>query len=50
MEITYAMVENLSIIHDNVCKPINTKCDPKTYHSDIKYHTTLNIIFSVVLP
>ena len=24
------------------------KCHPKSYHRDIKYHTTLNIIFSVV--
>ena len=27
---------------------IHKKCHLKNYHSDIKYHMTLNIIFSVV--
>jgi len=27
---------------------IHKKCHPKSYHRDIKYHITLNIIFSVV--
>ena len=39
---------NSSIIHDNFCELIHKKCDPKSYHSDIKYHMPLNIIFSVV--
>ena len=36
-----------STIHDNICKFIHKKCHPKSYHSDIKYHMTLNMIFSV---
>ena len=27
---------------------IHKKCHPESYHSDIEYHMTLNIIFSVV--
>ena len=34
-------------IHDNISSLIH-KCHPKSYHSNIKYHTTRNIIFSVV--
>jgi hypothetical protein len=37
-----------SIIHDAICSLIHHKCHPKSYHSDIKYHMTLNIILSVV--
>ena len=32
----------------NICSLIHDKCHPKSYHSDVKYHTTINIIFSVV--
>ena len=35
---------NTSII---MISPILKKCHPKSYSSDIEYHTTLNIIFSV---
>ena len=38
---------NSSIIHDSICKLIHKKCHLKSYYSDIKYHTTLKIIFSV---
>jgi hypothetical protein len=38
---------NSSIIHDNNCSLIHKKCHPKSYHSDLKYHMTINIIFSV---
>ena len=37
---------NSSIIHGNVCSLIHKKCHPKSCHSDIKYHMTLNIVFS----
>ena len=37
---------NSSIIHDNICSLVH-KCNLESYHSDIKYHMTLNIIFSV---
>ena len=40
---------NSSITHDSVCSLIQKKCHPNSYHGDIKYHMTLNIIFSVVL-
>ena len=33
---------------DNICKPIHKKCHQKEYQHDIKYHMTLNTIFSVV--
>ena len=33
--------------HDNICSLIHKKCHPKSYHNDIKWHMTLNIIFSV---
>ena len=36
------------IIHDNICPLIHNKWHPESYHSGIKYHITLNIIFSVV--
>ena len=39
---------NSSIIHDNIYSLIHKKCHPDSYHSDIIYHMTLNIIFSVV--
>ena len=39
---------NSSIIHDDICSLIHIKCHPRSYYSDIKYHMTLNIIFSVV--
>ena len=39
---------NSSIVHDIICKFIHKKCHLKSYHSDIKYHMTLNIKFSVV--
>ena len=39
---------NSSIVHDNICSLIHEKCHPKSYHVDIKYHMTLNIIFSVI--
>ena len=38
---------NPSIIHDVLCSLIHKKCHPKSYHNDIKWHMTLNIIFSV---
>ena len=31
------------------CSLLHKKCHLKRYHSDIKYHMILNIIFSVVL-
>ena len=39
---------NSSIIHDNMCPFIHKKCPLRSYHGDIKYHMTLNTIFSVV--
>ena len=38
----------ISLIHDNICSLIRKKCHPKSYHGDIKYHMTLNIIFTVL--
>ena len=40
---------NSSIIHDSICSLIHKKRHPKHYHGDIKYHMTLNIIFTVVI-
>ena len=40
---------NSSIIHDNICSLICERFHPKSYQSDIKYHMTLNIIFSVLI-
>ena len=40
---------NTSITHDNICEVIHKKCHPKSYHSNIKYHMTLYILFIVVL-
>ena len=37
----------ISVIHDNICKLIYKKCLKKSYHIDMKYHMTLNTIFSV---
>jgi len=39
---------NSSIIHDNMCSLVHKKCHMKSYHSDIKYRMTLNIILSAV--
>ena len=39
---------NSSSIHDNICSLIHKKCHLKSNRSDIKYHTTLNITFSIV--
>ena len=39
---------NSSIIHDIICSISHKKCLPRSYHSDIEYHMTLNMIFSVV--
>ena len=39
---------NSSIIHNNICSAIHKRCHRKSYHSDIKYHMTLNTLFSVV--
>ena len=39
---------NSSIIHDNIHSLIHKKFHLKSYHGDIKYHMTLNMIFSVV--
>ena len=39
---------NASIIHDNIYSLIDKKCHLRSYHSDIRYHITLNIIFSVL--
>ena len=38
-----------SIIHDNIYSLIHKKSCTKSYHSDIKYHMTLNIIYSVAV-
>ena len=39
---------NSSIIHDSIRSLIHKKYHhPKSYHSDVKYHMTLNIIFRV---
>ena len=35
------------LIHDNIWSLIHKNCHPTSCHSDIKYHTTLNMIFSV---
>jgi hypothetical protein len=40
---------NSFIIHDNIHSLIHKKCHPKSHHSDIKYHMTLNITFSVAI-
>ena len=39
---------NSSIIHNYISSLIHNKCHMKSYHSDIKYHMTLNIIIIVV--
>ena len=36
-----------TFIHDNIFSLIYKKCHPKSYHSDIKCHMTLNTILSV---
>ena len=33
--------------NNNTCKLVYDKCSQKSHHNDIKYHMTLNIIFSV---
>ena len=40
---------NSSIIHDNICSLSQKKYHPKNNHTEIQYHITLNIIFSVLL-
>ena len=30
-----------------ICSLIHKKCHPRSYHGDVNYHTTLNIIVSV---
>ena len=40
---------NSSIILDSICSLIHKKCHPKCYPRHIKYHMTLNIMFSVVV-
>ena len=39
---------NSFIVHDYICLLIHKTCNLKSYHSDIIYHMTSNIIFSVV--
>jgi hypothetical protein len=39
---------NSPITHDNIGSLIPKTCHPKSYHSDIICHTSLNIILSVV--
>jgi hypothetical protein len=39
---------NSSIVHDSICKLIHKTCHLRSYHGDINYHVTLDIIFSVV--
>ena len=39
---------NSSIIHDDIYSFILKKYHSKSSHSDMNYHMTLNIIFSVV--
>ena len=41
---------NSSIIHHNICSLIHEKCHPKSCHSDMKYHMTVNIIFRAISP
>ena len=36
------------LVHENMCSLIHKMWHPKSYHSDIKYHMTPNIIFDVV--
>ena len=40
---------NSSIIFDNILSLIHKKCHPESYQSDIKYHMTLHIIFSMLI-
>ena len=40
---------NASIIHDNFCKLSHKKRHLKSYHADMKYHVTINIIFISVV-
>ena len=44
MEVGFAQWLNLSIIYGDTCSLIHEE----SYHGGIKYHMTLNIIFSVV--
>ena len=39
----------ISIILDSICSVIQKKCHPKRFHNDIKYHMTLNTIFSTIV-
>ena len=45
----YSQWINSLIIHDSILKLIHKNCHPKSYHSDIKCHMTLNIMFNVEL-
>ena len=42
------MVELKIIWDDYTCKLIHKKCHKQSYHSDIKYHITLNTKFNVL--
>ena len=39
----------VSIIHKNILKIVDKNHHLKSYHIDIKYHLTINIIFIVML-
>ena len=47
-KIGFGRLINSSIVHANICSLICKKCHPNSYHSDIIYHMTLIIVFSVV--
>ena len=40
---------NSSIIHDDIGSLLNKNCHTESYHGDIKYNITLNIILSIVV-
>jgi hypothetical protein len=40
---------NSANIHDNICPLIHKQCHPKGYHTDIKYHMTLNITVTILI-
>jgi hypothetical protein len=41
-------IDELNHHHDNIHTYVHKKCHLEIYHSDMKYHMTLYIIFSVV--
>lgn len=44
----FTKMNELIIIHDNICSLNHKKRHPKSYHGDVKHHiVTLNIIFNV---